>query len=163
MNNQETIPSPKLPKTSEEKHTEETRNDSLLQLERSLLTTSWVKEAELIRDFVPTDDLTKTQQKLIQKCIDKEDFTDKQLADLKLLLNKYRKILLKLKPDKKIENIDGAVQMMETEKEFINMMTSDEKMKLLVHVKTINGIKGFDFIVLPINDSRIIESLEMQV
>ena len=53
--------------------------------------------------------------------------------------------------------------MMETEKDFINMMMSDEQMKLLVHVKTINGVKGFDFIVHPINDSRVIETLEMQI
>lgn len=163
MTNQETISSPKLPSLNGDKNTEESRNDSLLQLERSLLTTSWVKEAELIKDFVPDEDLTKAQHKLIQKCIDKEDFTDKQLSELKLILNKYRKILLKLKPDKKIENIDGAVQMMETEKDFINMMMSDEQMKLLVHVKTINGVKGFDFIVHPINDSRVIETLEMQI
>lgn len=43
------------------------------------------------------------------------------------------------------------------------MMMSDEQMKLLVHVKTINGVKGFDFIVHPINDSRVIETLEMQI
>lgn len=162
------IPSPKLPveKSNDEQVDETetpTRSDSVLALERDLLRTSWVKEAELIRDFVPEEDLTKTQQKLIQKCIDKEEFTDKQLTELKLILNKYRKILLKIKPDEAVQQVSEAVEMMESEKDFINLMTMDNDMRLLVHVQTPKGKKGFDFIVEPINDSRVIESLEMQV
>lgn len=152
------IPAPKTPK---EKNKEDNRSASVIALEKDLLRTSWVKEAQLIQDFVPEEDLTKTQQKLLQKCIDKEDFTDKQIADLKLVLNKYRKILLKIKPDEAVKNIDNAVQMMETEKDFINMMMGERQ--LLVHVKTLKGTVEFNFIVNPINDSRVIETLEMQV
>lgn len=156
------ILSPKLPTAKKDK-IEDIRSNSVIELEKNLLRTTWVKESELIRDYVPEEDLTKTQQKLLVKCINKEDFTDKQIGDLKLILNKYRKILLKIKPDQTVKQIDDAVQMMASEKDFIDMMTTDEEMTLLVHVKTINGIKGFDFIVHPINDSRVIETLEMQV
>ena len=156
------IPSPKLP-TEEISEEQATRSDSVLALERELLRTSWVKEAELIRDFVPSEDLTKTQQKLIQKCIDKEEFTDKQLSELKLILNKYRKILLKLKPDEAVKQVTDAVEMMESEKDFINLMTMDNDLRLLVHINTPKGKKGFDFIIEPLNDSRVIDSLEMQV
>lgn len=159
--NKNMIPSPRLP--TEEKDEKPKRTNSVIELEKELLKTSWVKEAELIQDYVPEEDLTKTQQKLLTKCINKEDFTDKQISDLKLLLNKYRKILLKIKPDETVKQIDDAVQMIESEKDFINMMTTDEEMTLKVHVKTINGMKGFNFIVHPINDSRVIETLEMQV
>ena len=165
-----TIASPKLPTETRLNNKQETkkgedgkRSDSVIALEKELLRTSWVKEAELIKDYVPEEDLTKTQQKLLEKCINKEEFTEKQIADLKLLLNKYRKILLKIKPDQTVKQVDDAVQMMESERDFINMMTTDEQMTLLVHVKTINGVKGFNFIIHPINDSRVIETLEMQV
>ena len=147
----------------EEKPKKDNRTESVKTLEKTLLTTSWVKEAELIQEFVPEDDLTKNQQKLLQKCINREDFTDKQLMDLKLVLNKYRKILQKLKPQETVDSVDKAVQMMNTEKDFINMMSTDEQKKLLVHIKTYDGVKGFDFIVHPVNDSRVIETLEMQV
>lgn len=147
----------------DKKTKKDNRTDSVKGLEQDLLRTVWVKEAELIQDFVPSEDLTKNQQKLIQKCIDKENFTDKQFMDLKLVLNKYRKILQKLKPDETVENVTKAVEMMQTEKDFINMMTPNEEMRLLVHVNTVYGKKGFDFIVHPINDSRVIETLEMQI
>ena len=159
MSEKQTIASPKLPQSTKD----DNRSNSVIALEKQLLRTSWVKEAELIKDYVPSDDLNKTQQKLLTKCINKEDFTDKQLSDLKVLLTKYRKILQKIKPDKTIEQVDQAVQMMESEKDFINMMMSDEQRKLLVHIQTFNGVKGFDFIVHQINDSRVIETLEMQV
>lgn len=139
------------------------RTPSVVSLERNLLRTSWVKEAELIQKFVPSEDLTKNQQKLIQKCIDREDFTDKQFADLKLVLNKYRKLLQEINPQETIDTVDTTIQMIQTEADFISMMEADEQKKLLVHIDTYRGKKGFDFIVLPINDSRVIDSLEMQV
>ena len=58
---------------------------------------------------------------------------------------------------------EEAARLMQTEKDFINMMTPNEEMRLLVHVNTVYGKKGFDFIVHPINDSRVIETLEMQI
>ena len=162
-NNNKSIASPKLPQQKSDAEKIERRSSSVIELERNLLVTSWVKEAELIQEFVPTEDLTKQQQKLLQKCIDKEEFTDKQLAELKLILNKYRKILQKIKPDKTLEEVDKAVQMMNSEKDFLDLLSPTEELRLLVHVKTIKGVKGFDFIVEPITDSRVIESLELQI
>ena len=163
MNEKDTIASPKLPQQKSDAEKKERRSTTVIELERNLLVTSWVKEAELIQEFVPTEDLTKQQQKLLQKCINREDFTDKQLADLKLILNKYRRILQKIKPDKTLDDVDKAVQMMNSEKDFLDLMSPDEELRLLVHVKTIKGVKGFDFIVEPITDSRVIESLELQI
>ena len=54
--------------------------EATIKVEKQLLKTIWVKEAELIQEYVPEEDLTKNQQKLLQKCIDKEDFTDKQFT-----------------------------------------------------------------------------------
>ena len=88
--------------------------DATVLLEKQLLKTSWVKEAELIKKFVPEEDLSKSQIKLLDKCIAKEDFTDKQFADLKLLLNKYRLILQELKPDEALENVEKAVEIIKT-------------------------------------------------
>ena len=67
-----------------------TEDNSLTSLEQKLLKTTWVKEAEMVLDFVPHEDLTKTQIKILEKCVDKEELTDKQLIDLKKCLQKYR-------------------------------------------------------------------------
>ena len=139
------------------------RTPSVISLERDLLRTSWVKEAELIQNYVPEEDLTKNQQKLLQKCIGKEEFTDKQLADLKQILVKYRKILQKINPQETIDSVEKSIQMMQTEADFINLMNNDEQKRLLVNINTYSGKVGFDFIILPISDSRVIETLEMQV
>ena len=139
------------------------RTESATKLEYNLLRTSWVKEAELIKQFVPEEDLTKNQVKLLDKCINREDFTDKQLSELKLILVKYRKILQKIRPDEALDNVDTAIQMIKTEADFIALMNTEQERRLLVHIDTVGGKKEFDFEVLPINDSRVIDSLEMQI
>ena len=144
----------KVKMTNETMQKEDNRTPSVISLERNLLKTSWVKESELIQKYVPEEDLTKAQQKLLQKCIDKEEFTDKQLADLKLILVKYRKILQKINPQDTVDNVEKSVKMIKTEADFINLMNNDEQKRLLVNIKTYNGVVGFDFIVLPISDSR---------
>ncbi|WP_458455202.1 hypothetical protein [Methanobrevibacter sp.] len=140
---------------------EKKRSKAVIDLEKKLLKTTWVDEAELIQKYVPSEDLTKNQQKLLQKCINKEEFTDKQFSDLKILLNKYRALLQKLRPDDTIQNVEDAVQLIQTEADFIEMMSAERN--LLVHINTRQGKKGFEFTVLPINDSRIIDSLDMQI
>ena len=106
------------------------RTPSTIELDKNLLRTVWVKEAQLIQDYVPSEDLTKNQNKLLQKCIDKEEFTDKQLVDLKLILQKYRKILQKINPSETMENVESSIQMMKTEADFISLMDNDEQKRL---------------------------------
>ena len=137
--------------------------DATVILEKQLLKTSWVKEAELIKKFVPEEDLSKSQIKLLDKCIAKEDFTDKQFTDLKLLLNKYRLILQELKPDEALENVEKAVEIIKTEQEFIDMMEASEEKYLVVHLPYHDRLMEFEFEVLPLNDSRVIDSLQLQI
>jgi len=145
----------------ETKPPEKKRSKAVIELEKKLLKTTWVEESKLIQKYVPIEDLTKNQQKLLQKCINKEDFTDKQFSELKILLNKYRALLQKLRPEDTLQNVEDTVHMIQTEADFIEMMTAERN--LLVHINTGNGKTGFEFIVMPINDSRIIDSLDMQI
>ena len=138
-------------------------NSDIQGLENQLLRTVWVSEAEEILDFVPTEDLTKTQQKVLQKCVDKEDFTDNQLAELKKVLQKYRGALQKISPRETLENYDDAVEILTTEEEFIALMQSDEQRYLDVNLD-INGKKiWITFEILPLNDSRVVEALELNI
>lgn len=134
-----------------------------IELEKKLLKTTWVTEAELILKYVPEEDLSKTQQKLLQKCIDKEDFTDKQFADLKLILNKYRLLLQKLQPEETLKSIEDVKELIETEQEFIDLMDSDETKYLVVNLPYNGRVFEFNFEVLPIKDSRVVESLELHI
>lgn len=140
------------------------RSEAVIKLEQDLLKTTWVKEAELIKKFVPEEDLSKNQVKLLDKCIDKEDFTDKQFKDLKVLLNKYRLLLRELKPEETLESVEEAVQLIKSEQDFLNLMDEQEEKYLTVHLPTPKGnLLEFEFEVLPITDSRVIESLELQI
>lgn len=134
-----------------------------VELEKQLLKTAWVKEAELIQEYVPEEDLTKNQQKLLQKCIDKEDFTDKQFTDLKLLLNKYRLLLQKINPEETVESIDRAIEFIQTEQDFIDLMESDTNKYLKVNMPFQGKIIPFEFEILPLVDSRVVESLELHI
>lgn len=140
-----------------------TRTPAVVELENNLLKTAWVKEAELIVEFVPEEDLTKNQIKLLDKCINKEEFTDKQLSDLKELLNKYRLLLQKLNPVETLESVDKAVELIKTEKEFIDLMDSDDEKYLVVNLPYKDKWYEFEFEVLPLIDSRVIESLELHI
>ena len=120
-----------------------------MELEKQLLKTAWVKEAELIQEYVPEEDLTKNQQKLLQKCIDKEEFTDKQFADLKLLLNKYRLILQKINPEETVKSVDDAIELIQTEQDFIDLMESDINKYLRVNMPFQGKFIPFEFEVLP--------------
>lgn len=134
-----------------------------MDLEKQLLKTAWVKESEQLLKYIG-DDLTKTDKKILQKCVDKKDFTDKQVQQLKKVLVKYRTKLEELKPDETIEAVDNFVQMINTEKEFIKLMSADTHRKLYVNVKTFTGeIYGFNFEVLQVTDSRVVDSLELQI
>lgn len=137
--------------------------DATIALEKQLLKTTWVKEAELILTYVPSEDLTKSQKNLLTKCIDKEEFTDKQFSDLKLILNKYRLLLQKLKPDETLENVEEVIELVQTEQEFLELMDSDEEKFLTVNLPYKNRLLEFTFEVLPIKDSRIVESLELHI
>lgn len=134
-----------------------------LELEQKLLRTTWVKEAELIQTYVPEEDLSKQQKKLLQKCIDKADFTDKQFKDLKLLLNKYRLILQKLNPEEKLESVDNAIELIQTEQDFIDLMESDEHKYLKVNMPFEGRILPFEFEILPLVDSRVVDALELHI
>ena len=112
---------------------------------------------------MPEEDLTKAQRNLLIKCVDKENFTDKQFKDLKALLQKYRLLLQKLKPDETLKNIEEVVELIQTEQEFIDMMENDEKKYLVVNLPYNNRLMEFEFEVLPITDSRVVESLELHI
>lgn len=139
------------------------RTPSVIELEKNLLKTTWVTEAGLIKEFVPEEDLTRTQIKLLDKCINKEEFTEKQFADLKLLLNKYRLLLKKLNPKETLKAVDDAVELIKTEQEFIDLMESDEEKYLVVNLPFKDKWYEFEFEVLPLIDSRVIESLELHI
>ena len=140
-----------------------TQTEATIKLEKQLLKTAWVKEAELILTYVPSEDLSKSQKNLLTKCIDKEEFTDKQFKDLKLLLNKYRLLLQKLKPEETIQNVEEAIELIHTEQEFLDLMDSDEEKYLIVNLPYKNRLLEFTFEVLPLKDSRVVESLELHI
>lgn len=162
MNNNESIEEEEEEEEEDEEE-EDARTPAVINLERELLTTVWVKEAQLIQDYVPEEDLTKAQIRLLEKCINKEEFTDKQFNDLKILLTKYRALLKKLNPEEKLQSLDDTIKLIESEQAFLDLMDEEQEKYLTVHLPIKDKVFEFEFEVLPIVDSRVIESIELQV
>ena len=139
------------------------RTDVVIELEKSLLKTSWVEESKRILKYVPEENITKKDKLLFERCIEKKDFTDKQFEDLKKALAKYREPLQKIKPEDSEKAIDDTVRIIKTEQEFLDLMDDEKDKYLIVHLPTRKGVMEFEFEVLPLIDSRVVESLELQV
>ena len=54
------------------------KSPEVIELEKQLLKTTWVEEAKQIQKYVPEENLTKKDKKLLDKCIEGKDFTENQ-------------------------------------------------------------------------------------
>ena len=73
-------------------------------------------------------------------------------------------MLNKLNPEETLNSIDDAVQLIQTEQDFLDLMDTETEKYLTIHLPSPKGnILELEFEVLPITDSRVIESLELQI
>ena len=140
------------------------KSPEVIEFEEELLKTTWVEEAKQILKYVPEENLTKKDNNLLNKCIEGKKFTENQLKDFKKLLNKYRETLQTIRPEEVEQSVEEAVQLIKNEQEFLDLLMEDTSETLIVHMPLPSGkIVAFEFEVLPLKDSRIIEALELHI
>lgn len=93
-------------KIAEEEIDEE---EDVKTIERMLLTTEWVEEAEEI----PLEEVGREEQLLLLKCINREEFTDEEIDKLEDVLGRFREATRKLKPKETIQNVEKNIQITE--------------------------------------------------
>ena len=141
------------------RHAEQKRTKKAIELERELLNTQFPMECETL----PLAELDEYEQKIVKKCINKEYLENQEFKDLKALLQRYRKPMAEMKPQKTIENAENVIKIIKSEKELLDILDSPDRKYLLVHVPIDDQIYEMEFEVLPLEDSRAIASIQLQL
>ena len=135
------------------------QDEKAARMEQHLLKTRFPKECKEL----PLDALTPEELNVVNKCMFYQDLTDEEFQLLKKTLQKYREAITKYKPNETIEAIDNTVQIIKTEQELLDILDSPEMRKLLVHLPINGNIYEFEFEILPLDNSRAIKGISMQL
>lgn len=143
---------------SKKQNKKHAQKKDLADMERKLAKEVWNLEAEVI----PMEDLTPEEQDIVQKCIDKVDLPDGEFNQLKKILQRYRPYIHKHNPKEAIEQVEVTKNLIRTEKDLLDIINNRNntlKVALPLDGETYN----MEFEILPINDSTVVESMELQV
>ena len=100
------------------------------KVEKQLLKTQFPKECEQI----PIDTLEEEEKKVVNKCLNHEEFTDEEFKLLKKTLVKYRKYIEKYDVEETIESTEKAKDLILTEKDWLNLVDSRVVSALQTHI-----------------------------
>lgn len=129
------------------------------KMEKHLLKTKFPLECEEI----PQEDLNEEEKIVVNKCLNHENLTDEEFTLLKQTLQRYRKAINKHKPKKTIESVEKTVQIIQTEQELLDLLDSPEMKTLMVHLPINGQMYEFNFEILPLDTSRAIKGISMQL
>ena len=134
-------------------------DEKAAKLEQTLLKTRFPQECQEL----PYDDLTKREKKVVDKCINQEELTDSEFTLLKKTLEKYREYITKYRPSETVEALEDTKDIITTEQELLDIL-DDEKYKTLKVNLPVNGKHyPMEFEILPIDDSRVVDYLQMDI
>lgn len=129
------------------------------KMEKHLLKTQFPMEC----GELPFEDLEPEEQIVVTKCMDHEELSDEEFSLLKKTLQKYRKIINEIRPTETIEGMEKVVQIIETEQELLDILDSPEMKSLLVHLPVNGKIYELNFEILPLDNSKAIKGINMQL
>lgn len=129
------------------------------KMEKHLLKTQFPLECEEI----PLDDLTSEEQIVVIKCKNFEDLTDEEFSLLKKTLVRYREGITKYRPTETIEAFERTENMILTERDWLNIVDNQFDNKLKVNVPFNEQWYPMEFEILPLDDSRVVETLQNHV
>lgn len=134
------------------------RDDDLQDMEKELYYTVWSEECKSI----PLEKLSKKEQKVISKCIDHAEVNENEFKLLKRTLQKYRPYINKHKPQEAVREYDDVKNIIQTEQDLLDILDNRNN-KLIVCLPLDGKEYNLEFEILPIEDARIVETLEFQV
>ncbi len=135
------------------------KDEKAAKLEKHLLKTQFPKECEEL----PFESLTDDEKSVVSKCMDQEELTDDEFTLLKKTLQKYRKAIRKHKPAETIDAMETTIELIGTEQELLDILDNPSFKRLVVDLP-LNGKKyRLEFEILPIDNSRVVDYLEMNI
>lgn len=129
------------------------------KIERSLLEDKFPEEA---RQIIGVDGLSEYETKLLNKCINHNPINDEEFVDLKKVLNDYRPLIEKYKPEETLEAVDKTKRVIQTEQDFLDMVDNTHN-ELHINIPFQGELYPVDLEILPLDDSRMIRQLSNHV
>ena len=128
------------------------------QMEKHLLETRFPLECKEI----PLEALNRNEQIVVIKCMEGEDLTDEEFTLLKKTLQNYRKAIETYKPSETVEAFEKTRNIIQTEEDWLNLVDTTNLL-LRVNVPFSGETYPMTFEVLPIDDSRIVQTMQSHV
>lgn len=140
------------------KHGNRQRTAEAKRIEKQMLETQFPLECEAL----PKENLTDEEQIVVDKCIQHEQLSDEEFRLLKKTLQKYRKALHDARPEETISNAEKVITVIESEKQLLDILDDPKRKNLKVHLPIDGKVYELNFEILPITDSRAVNSVELQ-
>jgi len=135
------------------------KDEKAAKLEKKLLKTKFPLECQQL----PMEHLTDEEKTVVNKCINKEDLTDQEFTLLKATLEKYREYITKYKPNETIDAMAKTVEIIKTEQDLLDILDDETNRLLKVHLTYNNKILELEFEILPVDDSRAVDYMQMNI
>lgn len=135
------------------------RDEKAAKLERHLLRTQFPRECEEL----PFDALDFEEKIVVKKCMEHKELDDEEFSLLKKTLQKYRKYVNKYKPSETVEAMEKTVQIINTEQELLDILDDETNKFLKVHLTYEGNVYELEFEILPVDDSRIVDYMQMNI
>ena len=129
------------------------------RMERHLLKTQFPMECQEL----PLEALSQEELIVVNKCMGHQELTDDEFTLLKATLQKYREIINTYKPTETIEAMEKTVQIIRTEQDLIDILDNPSNKILKVNLTYNNQLYPLEFEILPVDDSRIVDYMQMNI
>ena len=129
------------------------------KMERHLLKTQFPMECQEL----PLEALSQEELIVVNKCMSYQELTDDEFTLLKATLQKYREIINTYKPTETIEAMEKTVQIIRTEQDLIDILDNPNNKILKVNLTYNNQVYPLEFEILPVDDSRIVDYMQMNI
>lgn len=128
-------------------------------IDKHMLKTRFPLECERL----PWEYLEENEKILAEKCINHEELTSEELADLKLLLNNYRPFLKKYDIKQAEENIETTDNIIRTQSQLLELLHDEKRYRIDMNY-WMNGKKYLlKFKVKPFTDKQYLEGIGSQL
>lgn len=134
-------------------------DEKAAKMEKHLLKTQFPLECQEL----PLESLNQEELLVVNKCMAHQDLTDDEFTLLKKTLQKYRESINKYKPTETINAMEQTVQIIRTEKDLLDILDDETNKFLKVHLTYNSKVYEMDFEILPIDDSRIVDYMQMNI
>lgn len=134
-------------------------SEKAARMEQHLLKTQFPLECQ----DLPFDVLSSEELIVVNKCMAQQDLTNEEFTLLKATLQKYRAAIHEHKPTETINAAKKTVQIINTEQDLINILDDTQNQLLRVHLPYHGQVYELDFQILPVDDSRIVDYMQMNI